>query len=159
VLAGETDLANPRRVVRALELATLRGDGPRPALPGYPAAVRWLGLDLADRPLHRAWIRDRAAGQFAAGLLDEARALRERWDPTRPAFSAIGYHEAWAVLDGKATLTEAVELDIGRNVAFARRQRTWFRREPDVEWLDAADADTLERGLAIARRLIDESLS
>ena len=40
------------------------------------------------------------AQQFDAGLVEEARALRERWDPALPAFSAIGYRESWAFLDG-----------------------------------------------------------
>ncbi len=72
------------------------------------------------------------------GLIEEARALRERFDPGLPAFSAIGYREAWSVLDGTSTLDDAIEEDIRRNVAFAKRQATWFRSEPDVEWLDAA---------------------
>ena len=71
--------------------------------------------------------------------IDEARALRERFDPSLPAFSAIGYREAWAVLDGELTRDAAIELDARRNVAFAKRQRTWFRSEPDITWLDADD--------------------
>ncbi len=42
------------------------------------------------------------------------------------------------MLDGRTTLDEAIATDARRNVAFARRQRTWFRAEPDVDWLDAA---------------------
>ncbi len=64
-------------------------------------------------------------------------ALRERFDPALPAFSAIGYREAWDVLDGRSTLDAAIELDIARNVAFAKRQRTWFRAETGIAWLDA----------------------
>jgi tRNA dimethylallyltransferase len=56
-----------------------------------------------------------------------------------PAFSAIGYREAWAVIDGEATVEEAIALDAQRNVQFAKRQRTWFRSEPDIAWLDAQD--------------------
>ena len=57
--------------------------------------------------------------------------------PLLPAFSAIGYREAWAFLDGELTREQAIELDVRRNVAFARRQRTWFRSEPGITWLDA----------------------
>ena len=114
--------------MRALEIAELRGDAPLPEPRGYDGPVAWLGLHLgAD--LHREWIATRARDQFAAGLLDEARALRERFDPALPAFSAIGYREAWDVLDGRSTLDAAIELDVARNVAFAKRQRTWFRAE------------------------------
>jgi tRNA dimethylallyltransferase len=135
--AERVDLRNPRRVVRALEIAELRGDAGPPAPLGYDGPVTWIGLTV-DPPTHARWIADRARAQFDAGLLDEAGALRERFDPALPAFSAIGYREAWAVLDGESTREAAIELDAKRNVAFAKRQRTWFRSEPDIEWLDAA---------------------
>jgi tRNA dimethylallyltransferase len=151
-LAARTDLRNPRRVVRALELAELSGDAPPPPPRGYGGPIAWLGLDLADHVTHREWIERRAREQFDAGLVDEARALRERYDPALPAFSAIGYREAWAVIDGTMSREEAVAADAQRNVAFARRQRTWFRSEPGIEWLDAAP-DPFPPALAIVRRL------
>ena len=135
-LAARTDLHNPRRVVRALEIATLRGDAPLPEPLGYGAPV--LGVQLAVEPVeHRRRILDRARSQFEAGLVEEARALRERFDPGLPAFSAIGYRESWAYLGGESTLEEAIELDARRNAQFARRQRTWFRREPSLAVIDA----------------------
>lgn len=149
ILAADTDLANPRRVVRALEIAGIVGDGPRPRPRGYGGPVAWLGLALPDAE-HRRRIGARAQAQFEAGLLEEARSLRTRFDPNLPAFSAIGYREAWDVLDGATTLDEAIALDAARNVAFARRQRTWFRSEPDIAWLDAG-----EDPLAPATRLVE----
>jgi tRNA dimethylallyltransferase len=157
-LAARTDRRNPRRVARALEIATLRGDEPLPEPVGYPAPV--LGLQLTLEPAeHRRRIAARARAQFAAGLVEEARALRERWDPSLPAFSAIGYRESWGHLDGELTLEEAIERDALNNNAFARRQRTWFRREPSLAVADAADDPTEEvlaridawrHGLAVA---------
>jgi tRNA dimethylallyltransferase len=152
-LASTADLANPRRVVRALELATLRGDRPRPAPRGYDGPVAWLGLTVEGAE-HRRRIAERARRQFDAGLIDEAVALRERWDPSLPAFTAIGYAEAWSVVDGTATLDEAIEADAARNVAFAKRQGTWFRAEPGVTWLDATDRDPDEAALRILRALL-----
>ena len=152
--AAATDLRNPRRVVRALEIAELVGDGAPPAFRGYGGPVAWVGLGL-DRAVHRAWIAQRAQAQFDAGLVEEARSLRERFDPGLPPFSAIGYREAWAVLDGEATVEQAIAADAQRNAAFAKRQRTWFRAEPDIEWLDAADADAArDVALERARRLV-----
>jgi tRNA dimethylallyltransferase len=69
--------------------------------------------------------------------------LRERFDPDLPAFSAIGYREAWAVIDGEMTREEAIALDAQRNAQFAKRQATWFRSEPGITWLDAA-SNTLD---------------
>jgi tRNA dimethylallyltransferase len=137
-LAQNVDLRNPRRVVRTLEIAELAGDAPRPPARGYPGPVAWLGL-MVEPAVHRSWIAARARAQFDAGLVEEARVLRERFDPALPAFSAIGYREAWSVLDGELTREDAIELDARRNVAFAKRQRTWFRSEPDITWLDATE--------------------
>ena len=155
-LAETVDLANPRRVLRALELARLRGDRPRPAPLGYPGPSAWLGLTV-EPPVHREWIAARARAQFDAGLIDEAVALRARWDPTLPAFSAIGYAEAWSVVDGQRTLEEAIAADAARNVAFAKRQRTWFRSEPDISWLDATTGDPTRGALEVLRRLADSA--
>jgi tRNA dimethylallyltransferase len=136
--AGRIDLRNPRRVVRALEIAELRGDAGPPPPVGYDGPSTWIGLTV-DPPIHARWIAERARAQFDAGLIEEARALRKRFDPSLPAFSAIGYREAWAVLDGELTRDAAIELDARRNVAFAKRQRTWFRAEPGIHWFDAAN--------------------
>jgi tRNA dimethylallyltransferase len=149
-LAAEIDTANPRRVIRALEIAELRGDGPRPAPRGYPGPVTWIGLTL-DRAEHDRRIAARARQQFDDGLVEEAVTLRQRYDPALPAFSAIGYREAWDVADGRLTIDEAVAADAQRNFAFARRQGTWFRSEPDIEWLDATGADPFEAALERVR--------
>jgi tRNA dimethylallyltransferase len=153
-LAARIDPRNPRRVVRALEMAELRGDVVPPAPLGYTGPSTWLGLTVAS-DAHAARIAARARAQFDAGLLEEARALRERFDPGLPAFSAIGYREAWSVLDGELSLEDAIALDARRNVTFARRQRTWFRSEPGVAWLDATDALPTDAALALARPILE----
>jgi tRNA dimethylallyltransferase len=150
--ASSVDLANPRRVVRALEVALLAGDRPPPPFRGYPGPACWLVLDV-EPATHRAWIAARARAQFEAGLLDEAARLRERYDPNLPAFSAIGYREAWAVLDGALDLEAAIALDARRNVAFARRQRIWFRGEGGVRWIDAT-SDPLPAVLEAVRPVV-----
>jgi tRNA dimethylallyltransferase len=152
--AARVDLRNPRRVVRALELAELTGDAAPPPLAGYPGPSAWIGLAVPPTT-HRAWIGRRARAQFDAGLVEEARALRERYDPDLPAFSAIGYREAWALLDGRLDREGAIAEDIRRNVGFAKRQRTWFRAEPGIAWLDPAADDPLPATLAAARSLLD----
>jgi tRNA dimethylallyltransferase len=152
-LATEVHLANPRRVIRALEIAEIRGDGPRPRPAGYGGRSTWLGLGV-ERAIHDRWIAARARAQFEAGLVREAVELRERYDPALPAFSAIGYREAWAVADGTITLEAAIAQDVRRNVAFAKRQRTWFRAEPGITWLDATREDPFERALALARTVL-----
>jgi len=148
-LAARTDLRNPRRVVRALEIATLAGDRLPPPPRGYPAPVLWLGLRLrAD--VHRQRIANRAASQFAGGLLREAGRLQKRYPRNAAAFTAFGYWEAFAVLDGALSRQEALDETIRRTRDYAKRQLTWFRAEEGVAWIDAAD-DPLPAALAAVR--------
>jgi tRNA dimethylallyltransferase len=149
------DARNPRRVVRALERAIVSGAATPPGPEGYPAPVRWLGLRLEPVD-HRAAIAARAAGQFAGGLLEEAATLRARYPETLRAFSALGYREAFDVLAGRATAAEAVARDTQRTWAYARRQATWFRSEPDVTWLEAGEGMTAA-ALAAAAPFLDSA--
>lgn len=152
--AGRIDLRNPRRVVRALEIAMLAGDAPLPEPRGYGGPALRIGLDVADRALHRAWIARRSEAQLDGGILAEADALRHRFDPALPAFSGIGYREAWDLLDGRLDRAGYLAVNLRRNVAFARRQRTWFRREPVDLALDAADPGVARRALDAARAFV-----
>jgi tRNA dimethylallyltransferase len=83
--------------------------------------------------------------------VEETRALVDRYSPTLPSFSGIGYAEALAVIEGRLIPEAAVAEDARRNVLFARRQATWFRREPDVLWLDATSALPLAEVSAAAQ--------
>ncbi len=136
--AASIDLRNPRRVVRALERARLTGSASPPQPEGYPAPVTWLGLSL-DPPAHRRRIRARIDDHFDSGLLDEAARLRARYPEDLSAFSAMGYREAFDVLAGRCTLGQAMARDANRTWAYARRQRTWFRSEPGIHWLEAGE--------------------
>jgi tRNA dimethylallyltransferase len=145
--AAEVDVRNPRRVVRAVEIARLRGDSPLPTPRGYGRPVLWLGLAV-EVPILRQRIHTRARAQFEAGLVEETRALVARYSPDLPSFSGIGYAEARAVLEGRLSPGAAISEDARRNILFARRQATWFRREPDVRWLDATRELPVEAALA-----------
>jgi len=149
-LATSVERSNPRRVERALEIALLQGDAALPPPGSYPGRSLAIGLTV-DPDEHRRWVARRTREQFETGLVEEARALREAWDPGLPAFSAIGYREAWSVLDGERTTTEAIEADIARTIAFAKRQRTWFRSEPAFEWIDVTRADPTPAASAAVR--------
>ncbi|HEX5467115.1 MAG TPA: tRNA (adenosine(37)-N6)-dimethylallyltransferase MiaA [Candidatus Limnocylindrales bacterium] len=154
-LAAATDLANPRRVVRALERARLAGDRlPEPPR-GYPGPVVWLGLAVGRDEL-RARIMARAREQFERGLVAEAVGLRQRFGVHPRAFSAFGYYEALDHADGRLSLEEAMAGDVRRTSAYARRQMTWFRSESGITWLDGADgaADALPVALPRARAVL-----
>jgi len=154
-VAANTDLANPRRVVRALERVSMSGDRLPPAPRGYPARSVWIGLFLDPRENGRRII-DRAHSQFHGGLLDEASGLRDIYGESLRSFSATGYREAFDVISGRATLDEAIERNVARNRQLARRQRTWFRSEPDIHWLDATSPSLVDDALALALAIYEK---
>jgi tRNA dimethylallyltransferase len=149
--AERTDVENPRRVVRAVERARIAGNRPPPAPRGYPAPTAWIGLRL-DPAEHRRRIAARAEVQFAGGLLDEAAGLVARYPRDLVAFSAMGYREAMAVVAGETDRDAAVARTITRTNTYAKRQRTWFRAEPQIEWLDG---ERLTSAVATARALVE----
>jgi tRNA dimethylallyltransferase len=128
--------------VRALEALAL---GARPISEQHarhrfadrPFEVRFFGL-AADRDALAARLRARVAAMFAAGLADEVRALRAAgYGRELRSLRAIGYREACALVAGELGLDEAIERAWIATRRYAKRQRTWFRAEPELEWLDA----------------------
>jgi len=111
-----------------------------PGLDAYPPTrFRIVGVDLPHEVVARR-IEDRYQAQMAAGFLDETRRLVG--DPrglSRTARQALGYAELIDHLGGGLPLDEAVELAVRRTRRFARRQASWFRRDPRIRWLEAAD--------------------
>jgi tRNA dimethylallyltransferase len=157
VAAGRMEPTNRRRVVRALEV-TLGSGRPfssfGPGLDVYPATrFHLVGVRLPHEVV-AARIEHRYHRQMAAGFLDEVRRLlAEPHGLSRTARQALGYRELIAHLAGEATLDEALDLAVRRTRRFARRQASWFRRDPRIRWLDATD-DPHEVVPALARELI-----
>jgi tRNA dimethylallyltransferase len=98
-----------------------------------------IGLDPPRQLLYNR-LNQRAAAMFSAGLVDEARALLARYGPIK-ALDSLGYRQALAVLDGTMTLDAAIEAAQQGHRNYAKRQLTWFRREPDVIWIEAFGDD------------------
>ncbi|MFL6139152.1 MAG: tRNA (adenosine(37)-N6)-dimethylallyltransferase MiaA [Frankiaceae bacterium] len=132
---------NGRRIVRALEVVELTGAPFTAALPGhrsvYETAFVGVDLDLAD--LDRR-IELRVDRMWERGLVDEVRrlaaaGLREG----RTASRALGYQQVLALLDGDGDSDEDEARDRTKRATrrFARRQRSWFRRDPRISWLPA----------------------
>lgn len=141
--AERTGPQNRRRIVRALEV-TLGSGRPfssyGPGLENYGTSrFRQVGLRL-PRPLLDARIADRYRDQLAGGFLEEVRRLRESTAPlSRTARHALGYRELLEHLEGRCSLSDALEGAIRRTRRFARRQERWFRRDPRIRWLDVRE--------------------
>lgn len=143
--AGRMVPTNRRRVVRALEV-TLGSGRPfssyGPGVQAFPPTERWrLAGVWLPRAAGAARIRSRFTDMLDAGLLDEVRTLA-RGPLSRTARQALGYRELLAHLAGECTLDEAIDQAVRRTVAFARRQRVWFRRDPRITWF-GTDANPL----------------
>ncbi len=130
--ARRIDLANRARVQRAWEVFRATGRGlaawqDETASPLLPLADT---VPLVLRP-DRDWLAARIAARFdtmlAEGALDEARAMRPRWDPAHLSSKAIGAAELIAHLDGEMSLDQARDAAILASRQYAKRQRTWFR--------------------------------
>ncbi|OZV79379.1 tRNA (adenosine(37)-N6)-dimethylallyltransferase MiaA [Micromonospora echinospora] len=144
---------NGRRIVRALEVVELTGAPfaaslPEPT-PFYPSVQ--LGVDLDTAVLHERMAR-RVDRMWADGLVAETRelvghGLREG----RTASRALGYQQVLRFLAGESTEAEAHDETIRGTRRFGRRQRSWFRRDPRVHWLDAAAPDLVGTALAVVR--------
>ena len=113
---------------------------------------------MGDRAVHRAGIARRSAAQLDGGILPEAEALRARYPADLPAFSAIGYREAWDLLDGRIDRAGYLAANVARNLAYARRQRTWFRAAPADLALDAGDPRAASVALERVRAFVRASL-
>jgi tRNA dimethylallyltransferase len=102
-----------------------------------------------DREALARRLRTRAAAMVAAGLAAEVRGLLARgYDPALPALQGIGYREFAQVAAGELAPEEALRLMQRDTVRYARRQWTWFSREPGIEWLDMKPAAGVEDAAA-----------
>ena len=153
------DRKNPRRVVHALEICLMTGqtytsfrkretrggetEGKR------PFDIVKIGLTLPREEIYDR-INRRVDRMMEQGLLDEAKRLL----PMRQfnALNTVGYKEMFAYLDGKWSLPEAVERVKGNTRRYARKQLTWFKRDPQMEWLSPDDEQAVLDVLAKKRK-------
>jgi len=98
------------------------------------------------------WLNRRAASMFAAGLVEETRGLLDRFGPVK-ALDSLGYRQTLAVLRGNLTEPAAIEAAQQGHRNYAKRQMTWFRREPDVHWIEGFgdDAETALEAAALVQ--------
>lgn len=145
-------IRDDRRLVRALEVHEVTG---RPFTAFMPTRTAveptvQIGLDMDRAALHER-LALRVERMVEAGLEDEVRTLIPRGLPGSPTASrALGYGQFLDVVQGRATAADAVESTVIATRQFARRQLTWFRADPRIDWLDARSPDLAEQ----AQRLV-----
>jgi tRNA dimethylallyltransferase len=153
--------SNGRRIVRALEVIELTGQAFGATLPGYVTpggcpAVQ-IGLDVPRDELDRR-IAERVSRMWRAGLANEVQALdRAGLRYGRMASRALGYAQALRFLDGEWTAEEARRQTVAATRRFARRQESWFRRDPRVRWLPAGQPVPTDFALAAINEVVPEA--
>ena len=117
-----------------------------------------IGLNPPRQALY-ARLNQRCEAMFAAGLVEETRGLVERYGPVK-ALDSLGYKQGLAVLAGTLSLEEAIRAAQQGHRNYAKRQLTWFRREPGAHWLQAfGDApDALTQAAALVQCASSEPL-
>ncbi len=155
-LAGRLHPNDAVRVVRALERLRVAGVAREQTCwvvqPGSDYDTVYVGLTM-PREVLRQRLADRAATMVAQGLAGEVRELLARgYDPTLPAMQGIGYREFVQVVQGTLAEGDALRLMQRDTMRYARRQWTWFAREPGVQWLDLGLAGGPQGAAAIIER-------
>lgn len=143
--AAFVDVANSRRVIRAVEIYQLTGETPstRAATAAAEDVRRYvpevafeaIGLDPGAGLEDRIDVRLRQMRE--AGLVDEVRSIAPRMG--RTARNAVGYREVLAALNGEVSMDQALELASVSTKKLARKQRTWFQRDPRIRWIPWID--------------------
>lgn len=151
--------SNGRRIVRALEVIEITGKPFTANLPGPDSVYDTvqIGVDVA-RPELDERITVRVDRMWEAGLVDEVRTLEAQGlREGRTAARALGYQQVLAALAGDCTEEEARAETVRATKRFARRQDSWFRRDPRVHWLSGAAENRAElphRALALVERAV-----
>jgi len=147
------------KVIRAIEVSlskapiTEQWKLGRDRLAGY--RILRLGLNPPRARLYER-INQRAAAMFDRGLIEETSGLIERYGRDCRALGSLGYAQAAAVLAGEMSREEAVTAAQQGHRNYAKRQLTWFRREPEMHWLAGLGSD--EAIVAEAQRLVEDHL-
>jgi tRNA dimethylallyltransferase len=135
---------NARKIVRALEVNELTGNNFNAKLP-EPSPVFSdvrIALDM-PRDLLDARIAERVHQMFKDGFVEEVKSLEPKLR------KALGYSQVLSLLNGEITEQEAITLTINATKKFARRQLSWFRRDPLIHWLDATSPQLLDQSLRL----------
>jgi tRNA dimethylallyltransferase len=141
VFYAGAETQNPQRLLRALEILEATGQ----SITTFRLAARTkrdfdivkIGITLPKEILHHH-INRRVEQMMSAGLVEEVESVLSYREHN--ALRTVGYQEIFDYLDGKLTLDAAVEAIKIHTRQYAKRQLTWFRKDPEIQWFDARDA-------------------
>lgn len=144
---NNSDLNNARRLIRRIELAT---SGANQSLPDYydlqhKSQYRWVGLQKSRELLKEA-IDNRVEARLRSGAINEVADLLSSYPNLKlPIYSSLGVPQILAHLRGELSKSELSKLWSRSELAYAKRQQTWFNKQPNIIWYD----NTIDRGLIV----------
>jgi tRNA dimethylallyltransferase len=157
--ASKIYATDPTRTIRALEvyyvtgrsISSQQGEDP----PSYP--ILQIGLDCENLDILAQRIDQRAHEMIGLGWEDEVKYLGSKYGWDLPLLKTLGYAQMRQYLAGGISLTEAIDLTIIATRQFAKRQRTWFKAIPGIEWFDSNDPLLLDRVWSRVQQFRDAS--
>ena len=160
-IAARLEPTDSQRIQRALEVHRLTGQPLSSLQSREPPSLPFEGLAIALEPSDRAVLHARIAERFRAmlqaGLVDELRALRERWplEGAMPSMRTVGYRQAWDLLEGAAPADTLEARGIAATRQLAKRQITWLRSLEGLERYDALRPDLFAEVEARVARFLE----
>ncbi|MBT2775100.1 tRNA (adenosine(37)-N6)-dimethylallyltransferase MiaA, partial [Halomonas sp. ISL-60] len=149
---------DPQRVMRALEVYYASGRTMSELwAEQQPETFPWRVLSIALAPNDRALLHQRIAQRFEVmlgeGLINEVAALKKRNDLHLglPAMKSVGYRQVWEYLEGDYDYADLVERGVIATRQLAKRQLTWLRSWPALNWVDSQRSDALDQVLKLVR--------
>jgi tRNA dimethylallyltransferase len=132
--SDQVNYANPRHLARAIERS-----GVKPARQAKPDNILYLAISI-DWEVLKKRLEERVEAMFAEGLLDEAQGLFEQYEADSPGLLAPGYKALNAFFaDSSISLDEVKKQFVRNDIHLAKRQKTWFARNPDIVWCESED--------------------
>lgn len=142
---NESDRKNPRRLIRAIEIATNTGTKQLKEQSGFKGESLMIGLKLERKTLNKR-IEQRVDMRIKQGVIEEVKKLLSSgisWDDQ--AMQALGYKQIKDYFDGTLSLNEAVSNWKKEEKKYAKRQMTWFKKDSRIKWFDVAKLDYEQR--------------
>lgn len=139
---NNSDINNPRRLIRAIEISLNQNAGSRQNWITYNYLI--IGLQNYDY-LNNSRIRDRVVKRLALGAIEETKKLLVKYSPNLPSMSAIGYKHIISFLKGRLSKEQLIDNWTKDELSYAKRQMVWFKKMPNINWFNLAENNHLSR--------------
>jgi tRNA dimethylallyltransferase len=137
---NNSDSNNPRRLIRAIEIQIFKRENRNPELTTVSRMneVKMIGLKYANESIHRTMVESRVIERLNKGAIEETKTLLAKYSPSLKSMTAIGYKSIISHLKGELSYDQMVENWVSDEMAYVKRQLTWFNKIKSIEWYDIA---------------------